>query len=101
MDDVRTQACGSRKKRPLLETRAASAHTTDSLDAECSDEDGSGLGGWGWGRGWGGTPGLPNPGSSVFHVLLLPTMLSRISRRSLGVNLKAVRRAKGIRPGWQ
>lgn len=96
MDDVRTQACGSRKKRPLLETRVASAHTTDSLDVECSDEGGSGLGGWG-----GGTPGLPNPGSSVFHVLLLPTMLSRISRRSLGVNLKAVRRAKGIRPGWQ
>lgn len=48
-----------------------------------------------------GTPGLLNPGSSVFHVLLLPTMLSRISRRSLGVNLKAVCRAKGIRPGWQ
>lgn len=46
MDDVRTQACGSRKKRPLLETRVASAHTTDSLDVECSDEGGR-LGGWG------------------------------------------------------
>lgn len=45
--------------------------------------------------------GLPNPGSSVFHVLLLPTMLSRISRRSLSVNLKPVCYAKGIRPGWQ
>lgn len=45
--------------------------------------------------------GLPNPGSSVFHVLLLPTMLSRISRWSLSVNLKPVCYAKGIRPGWQ
>lgn len=50
MDDVRTQACGSRKKRLLLETRVASAHTTDSLDVECSDEGGSGLGGWGGGH---------------------------------------------------
>lgn len=45
--------------------------------------------------------GLPNPGSSVFHVLLLPTMLSRISRWSLSVNLKPVCYTKRIRPGWQ
>lgn len=30
--------------------------------------------------------GLPNPGSSLFHVLQLPTMLSWISRRSLSLN---------------
>jgi len=45
--------------------------------------------------------GLPNPGSSVFHVLRLPTMLSRISRRGLSANLKPARPTKGIRPGWQ
>lgn len=43
--------------------------------------------------------GLPNPGSSVFHVPQLPTMLSRISRRSLSTNLKPARYTKGIRPG--
>ncbi|KAJ4930901.1 hypothetical protein JOQ06_025204, partial [Pogonophryne albipinna] len=42
--------------------------------------------------------GLPNPGSSVFHVLRLPTMLSRISRRSLSANLKPARYTKRIRP---
>lgn len=45
--------------------------------------------------------GLPNPGSSVFHVLRLPTMLSRISRWSLSANLKPARYTKRIRPGWQ
>lgn len=43
--------------------------------------------------------GLPNPGSSLFHVPRLPTMLSRISRQSLSANLKPACYTKGIRPG--
>lgn len=43
--------------------------------------------------------GLPNPGSSLFHVPQLPTMLSGISRQSLSANLKPMCYTKGIRPG--
>lgn len=45
--------------------------------------------------------GLPNPGSSLFHVLQLPTMLSWISRWRLSGNLKPVCNTKRIKPGWQ
>lgn len=45
--------------------------------------------------------GLPNPGSSLFHVLQLPTMLSWISRWRLSANLKPVCNTKRIKPGWQ
>ena len=43
--------------------------------------------------------GLTNPSSSVFHVLRLSTMLSRISRPSLYTNLKTACYTKGMRPG--
>lgn len=42
------------------------------------------------GRDEGRASGRPNPGSSMFHVLQLPTMLRKISRQSLSANLKPV-----------